>query len=130
MTDTTADLLTRLRNAARANKAACKVPSSRFGKAVLDALVREGYIDGYTESVLRSGVAELMVNLRYFDGRAVFERLDRVSKPGRRVYNSVRSMPRVNGGLGVLVLSTSRGVLSDREALKLGVGGEIVCRVC
>ena len=129
ISDPVADLLTRIRNATRVGKKTCCAPSSRLCQGILDVLVREGYLVGHKEREIRDGVRELEVVLKYHGGRPVIEELTRVSKLGRRVYSQVRRLPRVNGGLGILIISTSRGVLSDREALAQSVGGEIMCRV-
>ena len=127
--DPIADLLTRIRNAARAGKKECGAPASRMARHLLDVLVREGYITGYDQHNVRKGVDVLQIQLRYHNGRPAFDVIERVSKLGRRAYTSLRDMPRVNGGLGISVLTTSKGVLSDSEAFSQGVGGEVVCRV-
>ena len=129
MNDPIADLLTRIRNAAHAKKAICSAPASRLSRRVLDVLVREGFLSGYEMHNVRKGIDVLSIRLRYHNGRPAFDTLERVSKLGRRAYASLRSMPRVNGGLGIAVLSTSKGVLSDGEAFEKGVGGEVLCRI-
>ncbi|TGW15902.1 30S ribosomal protein S8 [Candidatus Hepatobacter penaei] len=127
--DPVADILTRMRNAMRVGKATCRAPASRFAEKILDVLVREGYLLGYARQNVRQGIDELVVDLKYDKGRPVIEEISRVSRLGRRSYSQIRRLPRVNNGLGIFVLSTSKGVLSDREALAHHVGGEIVCRV-
>ena len=130
ITDPVADLLTRIRNALRVHKSQCVLLFSKLSCQVLDVLVREGYILGYEEREVRTGVREIVVALKYFADRPVIDEIARVSKPGRRVYHRIQGLPRVNNGLGVFVLSTSRGVLSDREAREHHIGGEVLCRVC
>jgi small subunit ribosomal protein S8 len=128
--DPIADLLARVRNAVRAGHEVVEAPFSSFRAAVLDVLVRQGYLVGYEVKDVRPGVKLLSVRLKYYRGSPAFVMLRRVSKLGRRVYTDVRDMSSVREGLGVAVLSTSRGVVSDKEARELGVGGEVVCHVC
>ncbi len=129
MTDPIADMLTRIRNAVRAGKRETLVePASKFKMAILDVLKREGYIDGYR--VEGEGVKKtLRVFIRYHKGEPVLRHIERVSKPGRRVYVGVEEIPKVYNGLGIAILSTSKGVLSDREAKRLRVGGELIAKV-
>ncbi len=129
MTDPIADLLTRIRNAYRIKRAHVDIPASNIKRRILDTLKREGYIAGY--DVIEDPVqATLRVNFRYGeDGIPVFRKIDRVSKPGRRVYAGSDELKPVLRGLGITVVSTSAGVLSDREARKKGVGGEVLCKV-
>jgi small subunit ribosomal protein S8 len=122
-------MLTRIRNAQRARHAACVAPASKLRTNVLEALRREGYIRGYAQEDLRKGVAQLRIELKYLDGEPVIKEIHRVSKPGRRVYSKIKELPRVYAGLGVSILSTPRGVLSDAEARAANVGGEVLCRV-
>lgn len=129
MTDPLGDLLTRIRNAQKDCKAVVTSPSSRLRCGVLDVLQKEGYIRGYKEEELQPGVKQLVIELRYHDGRPVIREIARVSKPGRRVYSKIRDLPRVYSGLGVAVMSTSRGVMSDNDAREANVGGEVLCRV-
>jgi small subunit ribosomal protein S8 len=129
ITDTLGDMLTRIRNAQMANMAVTACPSSKHRKNVLDALVREGYIRGYTEVQPKTGQANLEIELKYHEGSPAIRKIDRVSKPGRRVYVGVGKLERVFNGLGVSILSTPRGVLSDNEARAQHVGGEVLCRV-
>jgi len=106
-----------------------KSPASKHRAAVLDVLQREGYIRGYLQMELDPGKAELEIELKYFDGEPVIREIDRVSKPGRRVYASIKELPKVYNGLGISILSTPRGVMSDTEARAANVGGEVLCRV-
>lgn len=129
MSDPIADMLTRIRNAQRARKDMAVSPASTFRARVLDVLEREGYINGYLLTEKDKGKAELEIKLKYHEGSPVIQKLDRVSKPGRRVYSSVGDLPRVYNGLGISILSTPKGVVSDAEARKLNVGGEVVCTV-
>jgi small subunit ribosomal protein S8 len=129
MTDPLADMLTRIRNGQRARKSAVTAPASRFRKSVLDVLIREGYIRGYEEVEVRKGIAELKIELKYHEGAPVISQIARVSTPGRRVYSGVKDLPRVFNGLGISILSTPRGVMSDFEARQANVGGEILCKV-
>ena len=129
LSDPLGDLLTRIRNAQRARHAACVAPASKLRASVLEALRREGYIRGFSREELRKGVAQLRIELKYLDGEPVIKEIHRVSKPGRRVYSKIKELPRVYAGLGVSLLSTPRGVLSDAEARAANVGGEVLCRV-
>ncbi len=129
MSDPLGDMLTRIRNGQRANKSVITVPASKLRSNVLDVLQREGYIRGYSWAEIRSGLAELTVELKYSEGQPVIREINRVSKPGRRVYSSVRKMQPIYNGLGIAILSTPRGVLSDNEARAANVGGEILCQV-
>lgn len=129
VTDTLGDMLTRIRNGQMANMAVVACPSSKLRKNVLDALQREGYIRGYVE-VQQTGVqAVLEIELKYHEGQGAIRKIERVSTPGRRVYAGIKDLGRVFNGLGVSILSTPRGVLSDNEARAQHVGGEILCRV-
>jgi small subunit ribosomal protein S8 len=129
MSDPLGDLLTRIRNGQRAHKAFVSAPASKVHVNVLDVLKREGYIRGWTREDIRKGVAELRVELKYVDGEPAIREITRVSTPGRRVYSKVVDLPRVYNGLGISVLSTPRGVMSDNEARAANVGGEVICRV-
>ena len=129
LSDPLGDLLTRIRNAQRARHAACVAPASKLRANVLEALRREGYIRGFSKEELRKGVAQLRIELKYLDGEPVIKEIHRVSTPGRRVYSKIKELPRVYAGLGVSILSTPRGVLSDGEARAANVGGEVLCRV-
>lgn len=129
MSDPLGDMLTRIRNAQGARQTVCVAPASKLRANVLEVLKREGYIRGYSAEELRPGVAQLRIELKYADGEPVIKEIHRVSKPGRRVYSKIRELPRVYAGLGVSILSTPRGVLSDAEARAANVGGEVLCRV-
>jgi small subunit ribosomal protein S8 len=129
MSDTIADMFTRVRNAHQANKPTVAVPASALLKRVLDVLQREGYVRGYKQEIVRTGVNQLIVELKYIDGQPAIQRIKRVSTPGRRVYSQVGDLPKVHNGLGTLIVSTSKGVLSDMEARTAGVGGEIIGEV-
>jgi small subunit ribosomal protein S8 len=129
LTDPLGDMLTRIRNGQMAKLAKVECPSSRFRKRVLEVLQREGYIRGFTESQFRGDQMMLEIELKYHDGEGCIRKIDRVSKPGRRVYAGIKDFGRVFNGLGISILSTPRGVLSDNEARSQNVGGEILCRV-
>jgi len=129
MTDPIADLLTRIRNGQEANKSSIAAPASAFREAVLSVLKREGYIRDFSRVNLRPGVDELKIELKYFDGEPVIKEISRVSRPGRRVYSKIKELPRVYNGLGIAILSTPRGVMSDTEAREANVGGEVLCHV-
>lgn len=127
MTDPIADLLTRIRNAQLADKAEVSIPASRQKQAILTVLKDEGYIEDFrTEGEKKP---QLVVKLKYFQGKPVIDSISRVSRPGLRIYKDTASLPRVRGGLGVAVISTSRGVMSDRAARAAGIGGEVLCEV-
>ena len=129
MSDPLGDMLTRIRNAQRARHAGCVAPASKMRANVLEALQREGFIRGFTAEELRPGVAQLRIELKYTEGEPVIKEITRVSKPGRRVYSKIKELPRVYAGLGISILSTPRGILSDAEARAANVGGEVLCRV-
>lgn len=129
ITDPLGDMLTRIRNGQRAGKTSVKAPAGRLLVRVLDVLQREGYIRSYSEAELRPGIRELKIELKYHEGAPVIREIARVSKPGRRVYSRIADLPRVYNGLGVSILSTPRGVISDAEARQEHVGGEILCKV-
>ncbi len=128
MTDPLGDMLTRIRNAQMRKMSKVVTPASSLRKRVLDVLTAEGYIRGYA-SVDAEGRSEFEIELKYYDGQPVIRTIERVSKPGRRVYASVKNLPRVANGLGVSILSTPKGVMADHEAREQNVGGEILCRV-
>jgi len=129
MTDPVGDMLTRIRNGQRVGKSNVASPASKLRTGVLDVLQREGYIRGYNVNEIRKGVSEITIELKYFEGDGVIKQIDRVSTPGRRVYSKIKDLPKVYNGLGIAVLSTPRGVLSDQEAREQNVGGEILCKV-
>jgi small subunit ribosomal protein S8 len=128
MNDPLGDLLSRIRNAQMRNKSKVSSPNSKLRESVLDVLKSEGYIRGYAV-VEKDGRAEIEIELKYFDGEPVIREIERVSKPGRRVYTSVKNMPRINNGLGVTIVSTPKGVMADHDARDANVGGEILCTV-
>ena len=127
--DPISDLITRIRNAQMRSKSKVSSPGSRMRASVLDVLKAEGYIRGYASVEHASGRSELEIELKYFDGEPVIREIERVSKPGRRVYTSVRNMPRINNGLGVTIVSTPKGVMADHDAREANVGGEILFTV-
>ncbi|MEL6996701.1 MAG: 30S ribosomal protein S8 [Pseudomonadota bacterium] len=129
MNDPLGDMLTRIRNAAMRNKSTVRSPSSKLRQRVLDVLQDEGFIRGY--EVIDSGdhKPEIEISLKYFEGTPVIRELKRVSKPGRRAYSNVGAMPQVRNGLGVAIVSTSKGVMSDSKARAANVGGEVLCTV-
>jgi small subunit ribosomal protein S8 len=129
LSDPLGDLLTRIRNAQRARHTSCVTPASKLRANVLEVLKREGFIRGYSAEQLRPGIAQLRIELKYNEGEPVIKEIHRVSKPGRRVYSKIKELPRVYAGLGISILSTPRGVLSDAEARAANVGGEILARV-
>ena len=128
MTDPIGDMLTRIRNAQMRKMSKVTTPASKLRQRVLDVLQAEGYIRGYT-TVEKTGFSEFDIELKYYDGEPVIREISRVSKPGRRVYASVRALPRVNNGLGISILSTPKGVMADHDAREQNVGGEILCTV-
>jgi small subunit ribosomal protein S8 len=127
--DPIGDLITRIRNAQARNKSKVSTPGSSLRVRVLDVLKSEGYIRGYASVQHSDGRSELEVELKYFDGAPVIREIERVSKPGRRAYASVKNLPRINNGLGVAVVSTPKGVMADHEARDANVGGEILFTV-
>jgi small subunit ribosomal protein S8 len=129
MSDPLGDMLTRIRNGQRARQAVVASPASKIRANVLEVLKREGYIRGFTRENVRPGVAELRIELKYVDGEPVIREISRVSKPGRRIYSRITDLPRSYNGLGISILSTPRGVMSDNEARAAKVGGEVLCRV-
>ena len=129
MNDPLSDLLTRIRNGQAARLSVIDSPASKLRTNVLEVLKREGYIRDYSVKQQDNGIAQLNVELKYSEGQPVIKEITRVSKPGRRVYTQVKDVPRVYNGLGISILSTPRGVLSDKEAREANVGGEILCRV-
>ena len=126
MTDPIADFLTRIRNAMRVSHAQVKMPGSNMAVSVLNVLKTEGYIRDFAVTDTQK---EITVDLKYNAGRPAITQLDRISKPGRRVYSSIEDMPKVNNGLGIYIMSTSRGVMTDHQARQQNVGGEILCLV-
>ncbi len=129
MSDPIADMITRIRNGQRARKSSVSTLASNMRRAVLDVLQSEGFIRGYISGTNADGKATFEVELKYSEGKPVIVEIKRVSRPGRRVYSSVEDLPRIFNGLGISIVSTPRGVLSDIEARKQNVGGEVLCRV-
>ncbi|SHF24414.1 small subunit ribosomal protein S8 [Lampropedia hyalina DSM 16112] len=128
MSDPIADLLTRIRNAQLVSKASITIPSSKLKVAIVQVLKDEGYVEGF-EVTSEDGKSDLRVDLKYYAGRPVIERIERVSKPGLRVYKPSKSIPQVMNGLGVAIVTTPKGVMTDRKARAAGVGGEVLCYV-
>jgi len=126
MTDPISDMLTRIRNGQKARKMSVTMPSSSAKLAVARVLKDEGYVTDFTEAS-EGAKAELTIELKYFEGKAVIEHVKRVSKPGLRIYRAKDDLPKVLGGLGVAIVSTSAGVMSDRQAREKGIGGEVLC---
>lgn len=129
MNDPISDMLARLKNAQAGLHPTVSMPASKAKKAVLEVLKTEGYIAGYSEEKTANGQGSLTVELKYYQGQPVITRLNRVSKPGRRMYSQATEIPMVSNGLGVTIVSTSKGVMSDTQARALNVGGEIICQV-
>ena len=128
MSDPIADMLTRIRNAQSVNKVSVSMPASKLKDAIASVLKDEGYIDDFAVHA-NDGKPLLSISLKYYAGRPVIEKIDRVSKPGLRVYKGSQNIPKVMNGLGVTILSTSKGVMTDRKALAAGIGGEVLCVV-
>jgi small subunit ribosomal protein S8 len=128
MSDPIADMLTRIRNAQRVEKPEVLMPSSKLKVAIAQVLTDEGYVDGFKVEP-NEGKPQLRIGLKYYAGRPVIERLERVSRPGLRIYKGREDIPQVMNGLGVAIVSTSRGVMTDRRARSQGVGGEVLCYV-
>jgi small subunit ribosomal protein S8 len=124
MQDTISDMLTRIRNAQQAEHPEVAMPSSNVRVAIAKLLKEEGYVEDFSE--YNEGFPVLKINLKYFQGKPVIEALERVSKPGLRIYRNRQQLPRVKGGLGVAVVSTSKGIMTDRKARKEGLGGEVL----
>jgi small subunit ribosomal protein S8 len=129
MNDPIGDMLTRIRNAQMRGKSTVKTPASKLRAWVLDVLASEGYIRGYEKAETENGQGEITISLKYYEGTPVIRELKRVSKPGRRVYMSVKEIPTVRNGLGVSIVSTPKGVMSDAAARSANVGGEVLCTV-
>jgi small subunit ribosomal protein S8 len=129
MSDPIGDMITRIRNAQMRSKSKVSTPGSKMRANVLEVLKNEGYIRGYAAVEHAGGKSELEIELKYFDGEPVIREIERVSKPGRRVYASVRNLPRINNGLGVAILSTPKGIMADHDARDANVGGEILFTV-
>ena len=129
MTDPIGDMLTRIRNAQMRQKNKVSTPASKLRARVLDVLEKEGFIRGYTTVDYDGGKSEIEIELKYHNGSPVIREISRVSTPGRRVYSAVKNVPMVANGLGVAILSTPKGVMSDADAREANVGGEILCNV-
>ena len=129
LSDPLGDMLTRIRNAYGRKKTKVSTPASRLRARVLDVMKSEGYIRDYAQIDFDNGKSEIEIELKYFEGEPVIREIARVSKPGRRVYASVKSIPQVANGLGIAILSTPKGVMADHEAREQNVGGEVLCRV-
>lgn len=127
--DPISDLIARINNAQMRKKPKVSTPGSRLRVSVLDVLKNEGFIRGYSSVEHSDGRKELEIELKYFDGEPVIREINRVSKPGRRVYVAVRNLPRINNGLGISILSTPKGVMADHDARDANVGGEVLCTV-
>lgn len=128
LTDPLGDMLTRIRNGQQAGKNTIQCPASKLRMNVLEVLKKEGYIRGY-ELQEDGNKRNISIELKYYEGEPVIKAIDRVSKPGRRVYSAIADLGKVRGGMGISILSTPRGVMSDNEARNANVGGEILCRV-
>ena len=129
MSDTLGDMLTRIRNGQTTNKKVVDAPASRFRKNVLEVLKREGFIRNFEEKEMRPGINFFEIELKYYNGKPVISEIKRVSKPGRRVYSSIKNLQKTYNGLGISILSTPRGVMSDNEARQANVGGEVLCTI-
>jgi len=129
MNDPLCDMLTRIRNAQMRRKGKVSTPGSRLRAHVLEVLQQEGYIRGYSSTDFGNGRTEFEIELKYHEGQPVIRQIERVSKPGRRVYTAVEAMPRVANGLGITIVSTPKGVMADHSAREQNVGGEVLCRV-
>ena len=129
MSDTLGDMLTRIRNGQTTNKKVIDAPASRFRKNVLEVLKREGFIRNFEEKETKPGINFFEIELKYYNGKPVITEIKRVSKPGRRVYSSIKNLQKTYNGLGISILSTPRGVMSDNEAREANVGGEVLCTI-
>jgi small subunit ribosomal protein S8 len=129
LSDPLGDMLTRIRNAQKARQTRCVAPASKLRANVLDVLKREGYIRAWKVTDIRPGIRQLEIELKYSEGEPAIKEMTRISKPGRRVYSQIKELPKHYNGLGISILSTPRGVMSDNEARAANVGGEVLCRV-
>ncbi|HUX78604.1 MAG TPA: 30S ribosomal protein S8 [Alphaproteobacteria bacterium] len=127
--DPLGDMLTRIRNGQKAKKSSIISPASKLRANVLEVLIQEGYIRGYSRETVATGIEQFKIELKYYENQPVIRNLDRVSKPGRRVYAKIKDLKPINNGLGIVVLSTPKGILSDGKARELNVGGEVLCSV-
>ena len=129
ISDPLGDMLTRIRNAQMRSRPKVSTPASKLRERVLEVLQEEGYIRGFSRTDYDDGKSEIEIELKYFDGQPVIRQIKRISSPGRRVYSSVKDLPTIANGLGVAILSTPKGVMSDSQARRENVGGEILCSV-
>ena len=129
MSDPISDMLTRIRNAQMAEKTTVVMPSSKLKVAIAELLKDEGYVDGFSVIKSDGNKATLEIGLKYYSGRPVIEKIQRISRPGLRIYKGSEDIPKVMNGLGIAIVSTSKGVMTDRKARGLGVGGEVLCIV-
>ena len=129
MSDPISDMLTRIRNAQMAEKATVSMPSSKMKVAIAEVLKDEGYVDGYSVVRTEGGKANLEIGLKYYSGRPVIEKIQRISRPGLRIYKGSSEIPKVMNGLGIAIVSTSKGLMTDRKARANGIGGELLCVV-
>ena len=129
MTDPIADMLTRIRNAHKIKAKSVIMPSSKIKVNIAKVLLKEGYVKGFDEEEIGNGKKDLNIDLKYYEGRPVIEKMNRVSRPGLRIYKTRTQLPKVMGGLGIAIVSTSKGIMSDKEAREQGEGGEILCFV-
>lgn len=128
MQDSISDMLTRIRNAQLVKKMTVDMPRSKMKVAIAEVMLSEGYIDGFTE-VEGTTHPTMRIQLRYYEGRPVIEDVKRVSRPGLRIHRGKEDLPKVNGGLGIAIVSTNQGVMTDREARRKGLGGEVICTI-
>ena len=129
VTDPLGDMLTRIRNAILRKRTSVTTPASKLRELVLEVLLAEGFIRGYSESVDAKGFKQFEIELKYYEGLPVIQEIQRVSKPGRREYRKVRDLPLIQNGLGICIVSTPKGVMSDAQARQENVGGEVLCQV-
>ena len=129
MTDPIADMLTRIRNAHKIKAKSVLMPSSKVKVNIAKVLLKEGYVKGFDEEEIGNGKKDLNIDLKYYEGRPVIEEMNRVSRPGLRIYKTRTQLPKVMGGLGIAIVSTSKGIMSGKEAREQGQGGEILCFV-
>ncbi len=127
--DPIGDMLTRIRNGQKARKEVIACPDSKLRRSVLDVLKGEGYIRGYSQEKDDRGISQLSIELKYDEGRGVIQVIERISKPGRRVYSGSKTLPRIYNGLGITVVSTPQGVMADHQARQQNIGGEVLCQV-
>lgn len=129
MTDPVGDMLTRIRNAQMRSKSKVNTPASKLRARILEVLQSEGYIRGYAQTEFVNGKSEIEIELKYYEGSPVIQKIERISKPGRRVYASAKTIPRIANGLGISILSTPKGVMADHDAREQNVGGEVLCTI-